>query len=305
MTTIDNHTKTPGWLDYYADPSRPRLALPRGAVDAHCHVFGPGNAFPYSPQRKYTPCDASKEALFALHEHLGFQRSVIVQASCHGTDNRALVDALLAAGDRARGIAVVAPDVSDAELHALNDAGVRGVRFNFLKRLANPTPYDLLLRLTERVAKLGWHVVVYFEGGDLPQLEEFITKLPTVVVVDHMGRPDVDQPVDGPEFGRFLRVLQNHDNIWVKVSGPERLTKSQSWALPGTEHPYPDVIPFARRLVETVPDRVLWGTDWPHPNLKSHIPDDGRLVDFIAEMATTEEARQKLLVDNPLRLYWK
>ena len=297
-------TKTPGWLDWYAGPSKPQFRLPAGSVDAHCHVFGPGEQFPFAPERKYTPCDASKDQLFALRDHLGFDKNVIVQATCHGTDNRALVDALRASGDRARGVATVDRDVTDAELRALHQAGVRGARFNFIKRLVDFTPRDVLTDIAHRIAPLGWHVVVYFEAADLPELWDFFTTLPTTVVVDHMGRPDVTKPVDGVEFERFVRLMREHPNVWSKVSCPERLSVTGPPALDGERRPYRDVIPFARRLVETFPDRVLWGTDWPHPNLKGHVPDDGLLVDSIPLIAPTAELQQQLLVDNPTRLYW-
>lgn len=295
---------TPGWLPFHPSPSKPRFVPPPGAVDAHCHVFGPGDRFPYAPERKYTPCDASKEQLFALRDHLGFARNVIVQATCHGSDNRALVDALEASGGRARGVATVARDVTDAELRTLHEAGVRGTRFNFVRRLVDFTPREVLMDIAARVAPLGWHVVVYFEARDLPELWEFFTTLPATVVVDHMGRPDVSQPVDGPEFERFVRLMREHGHIWSKVSCPERLSVSGPPAIEGERHPYRDVVPFARRLVETFPDRVLWGTDWPHPNLKDHMPDDGLLVDFIPDIARTPEEQRRLLVDNPMRLYW-
>ncbi len=287
----------PDYLPFHPNPSRPRFVPPAGAVDAHCHVFGPAERFPYAPTRKYTPCDAPKERLFALRDFLGFARNVIVQATCHGTDNRALVDALRSSGGKARGVACVGRDVTDAELGELQAAGVRGVRFNFVKRLVDFTPRQVLTEIAERIAPLGWHVVVYFEAIDLPDLWEFFTLLPTTVVVDHLGRPDVGKPVDGPEFELFVRLLREHANIWSKVSCPERL----SFCGPPN---YDDVVPFARRLVETFPDRVLWGTDWPHPNMKSHMPDDGKLVDFIPRIATTPELQRALLVENPLRLYW-
>ncbi|MEW6465861.1 MAG: amidohydrolase family protein [Pseudomonadota bacterium] len=306
--TTGGFTKTEGWLDWFEAPSRPRFVLPAGAVDAHCHVFGPGAEFPYAPERKYTPCDAGKAELFALRDHLGFARNVIVQATCHGADNRALVDACVSSGGRARGVATVRRSVTEAELLALHAAGVRGVRFNFVKRLVDFTPRDELMEIAARIAPLGWHVVVYFEAQDLPELWDFFTALPTTVVVDHMGRPDVSQPVDGPQFGLFLRLLREHPTIWSKVSCPERLSVSGPPALSGRlaagEVPYADVVPFARRIVEEFPDRVLWGTDWPHPNLKHHMPDDGLLVDFIPHIAPTPQLQRKLLVDNPMRLYW-
>lgn len=219
--TTGGFTKTAGWLDWYNGPTKPTLTLPAGAVDAHCHVFGPGDSFPYAEKRKYTPCDASKDQLFALRDHLGFARNVIVQATCHGADNSAMVDAL-----------------------------------------------------------------------------------PTTVVVDHMGRPDVTQPVDGPEFALFERFMREHPNVWSKVTCPERLSVAGPKALNGASPTYLDVVPFAQRLIAQFPDRVLWGTDWPHPNLKDHMPDDGLLVEFIAQIAPDEATRQKLLVDNPMKLYW-
>jgi 2-pyrone-4,6-dicarboxylate lactonase len=305
---MSQFNKTPGWLDWYTGPSKPRFKLPAGAVDAHCHVFGPGNVFPYAPERKYTPCDASKEQLFALRDHLGFYKNVIVQATCHGSDNRALVDALKASNGKAKGVATVNRKVTDAELQEMHAAGVRGTRFNFVKRLADFTPREVLLEIANRIAPLGWHVVIYFEAVDLPELYDFFTALPTTVVVDHMGRPDVTKSVDGPEFEMFVKMMREHSNIWSKVSCPERLSVSGPKALNGEPNlengAYADVVPFAKRLVEEFPDRVLWGTDWPHPNLKDHMPDDGLLVDFIPQIATTPELQQKLLVDNPNRLYW-
>ena len=297
-------SKTAGWLDWYAGPSKPRFRLPPGSVDAHCHVFGPGRQFPFAPERKYTPCDASKEQLFALRDHLGFDRNVIVQATCHGADNSALLDALAYSDNRARGVATVKRGVTDQQLREMNAAGVRGVRFNFVKRLVDFTPRDELMEIATRIAPLGWHVVLYFEAVDLPQLWDFFTALPTTVVVDHMGRPDVGLPVDGPQFELFIQFMREYPNVWSKVSCPERLSASGPPALNGERHAYRDVVPFARRIVDTFPDRVLWGTDWPHPNLKDHMPDDGLLVDFIPHIATTAELQRKLLVDNPKCLYW-
>jgi 2-pyrone-4,6-dicarboxylate lactonase len=275
----------------------PHFSPPPGSVDAHCHVFGPAGRFAYAPERKYTPVDAPKEKLFALRDFLGFDKNVIVQASCHGTDNSALLDALIHSAGKARGVAVVGEDVSDATLKAMNDAGVRGVRFNFVKRLVDFTPRDVLERIAARIAPLGWHIVVYFEMPDLPELENFFTSLPATIVVDHMGRPDVKKGVEHPEFRRYLRLLDEHGNIWSKVSCPERLTVAGA--------PYDDVVPFARTLVERYPDRVLWGTDWPHPNMPVEAPDDGVLVDVIPKIAVSHELQRKLLVDNPMRLYWR
>ncbi|MFI9629706.1 amidohydrolase family protein [Streptomyces sp. NPDC052042] len=285
------------WLPYHRNPSTPAFRPPPGSVDAHCHVFGPGDRFPYAPERKYTPVDAGRDALFRLRDFLGFDKNVIVQATCHGADNSALMDALHAADGRARGVATVRADITDDELERLHEAGVRAVRFNFVRRLVDPKPDQYYRAVVERIARLGWHVVVYFEMADLAERWDFLTSLPTVVVVDHMGRPDVTQPVDGPGFERFMTLLRDHPQFWAKVSCPDRLTASGP---PG----YDDVVPFARALVDAFPDRVLWGTDWPHPNLKSHMPDDGSLVDFVPRIATDEEKQHRLLVSNPTRLYW-
>ena len=285
-----------GWRSTRRRASR-NSAAARAPWTRTATYSGPATRFPYAPERKYTPCDAGKEQLWALRDFLGFERNVIVQATCHGADNRALLDALEDAGDRARGVATVKADVTDEELHALHAAGVRGVRFNFVKRLVDALPFDALMSIAERIEALGWHIVIYFEAAELASLYDFFTSLPTTVVVDHMGRPDVTKPLDGPEFERFVQLLGENPNFWSKVSCPERLSQSGP---PG----YDDVVPFARRIVETFPDRVLWGTDWPHPNLKSHMPDDGRLVDYIPRIAATPELQRKLLVANPMRLYW-
>jgi 2-pyrone-4,6-dicarboxylate lactonase len=255
---------------FHPHPSKPAFVAPPGSVDAHCHIFGPGDEFPYAPQRKYTPGDAGKADLYRLRDFLGLSRNVIVQASCHGTDNTATIDGIAHANGKARGVAVVDLDISLAELQAMDAAGIRGVRFAFLKRLVDPTPPEKRQRVIE--------------------------SLPTTVVIDHMGRPDAKLGTDAPQWKRFLTMLDEHPNMWVKVTGPERIST--------VGPPYDDVVPFGRALVERYPDRVLWGTDWPHPNMETHMPDDGKLVDFIPRVAVTPELQQKLLVDNPMRLYW-
>lgn len=284
------------WIPFHPNPSKPAFKLPAGAVDSHCHVFGPADQFPFAPTRKYTPCDASKAQLFALRDFLGFSRNVIVQATCHGTDNAAMVDAVRVSNGLARGIASIKAEISDQELADMDTAGVRGVRFNFVKRLVDATPRETFIAIAERIAKLGWHIVVYFEAADLEDLAPFLAELPTTIVVDHMGRPDVSKDPDGPEFDAFIRLMVENDHIWSKVTCPERLTVAGP--------PYDDVVPFAKRIVETFPDRVISGSDWPHPNMKSHMPDDGQLIDFIPRIATTADLQQRLLVANPMRLYW-
>jgi 2-pyrone-4,6-dicarboxylate lactonase len=286
----------PDYLPFHSEPTKPTFAVPPGAVDAHCHVFGPNNKFPYSLKRKYTPCDAPKETLFALRDYLGFSKNVIVQASCHGTDNSALVDALKSAGDLARGVAVISEDITADELADLDAAGVRAVRFNFVKRLVDTTPKQVFRNIADKIKPFGWHIVVYFEAPDMDDIVPFLIELDATIVIDHMGRPEVAEGVEGKSFQKFIQMMENNPNFWTKVSCPERLTL--------TPPDYSDVVPFARTLLEMFPKRVLWGTDWPHPNMKSHTPDDGKLVDVIPKIAPTKALQQMLLIDNPNRLYW-
>jgi 2-pyrone-4,6-dicarboxylate lactonase len=289
-------TKDADWLDWHPNPSKPKFVVPAGAVDAHCHVFGPGGRFPFAPERKYTPCDASREQLFALRDFLGFDKNIVVQATCHGADNSALLDVLEHSNDRARGVVTVKSDVSMQELERMHQMGVRGVRFNYVKRLVDPKPDDYYRGIIEKIKPLGWHVVLYFEPADLAEKWEFFTSLGVPVVVDHMGRPDVTKTIDDPQFELFLKFAREHD-VWTKVSCPDRLTVTGSPL-------YTDVVPFAKTVVEQFPDRVLWGTDWPHPNMKKEMPDDGILVDYVPSIAATAELQRKLLVTNPNRLYW-
>ena len=290
-------TKDADWLDWHPNPTEPTFVVPAGAVDAHCHVFGPGDTFPFAPERKYTPCDASWEQLFALRDFLGFDKNVVVQATCHGSDNSALLDVLERANDRARGVVTVKADITHEELARMNELGVRGVRFNYVKRLVDPKPDDYYRQIIEKIKPFGWHVVLYFEPSDLQEKFDFFTSLGVPVVIDHMGRPDVTKPVDNAEFDLFLRFMRENTNVWSKVSCPDRLSVSGSPL-------YADVVPFAKTIVEEFPDRVLWGTDWPHPNMKKEMPDDGILVDYVPSIATTATLQQKLLVTNPTNLYW-
>ena len=289
--------KDADWLDWQPNPSKPKFILPAGAVDAHCHVFGPGENFPFAPERKYTPCDASREQLFALRDFLGLSKNVVVQATCHGSDNSALLDVLENSNDMARGVVTVKADITQEELVRMHKLGVRGVRFNYVKRLVDPKPDDYYRGIIEKIKPLGWHVVLYFEPADLKEKWAFFTSLGVTVVVDHMGRPDVTKPIENEDFSLFLRFMREND-VWAKVSCPDRLTVSGSPA-------YADVVPFARAIVEEFPDRVLWGTDWPHPNMKKEMPDDGILVDYVPSIAVTAELQQKLLVTNPNNLYWR
>ncbi|MEM6988562.1 MAG: amidohydrolase family protein [Pseudomonadota bacterium] len=287
---------SPGYLPWHASPKRPDTQLPAGACDAHCHVFGPANTFPFAPTSTYEPVDASAADLFALHKHLGIDRSVIVQASCHGTDNAAMADALARGGDNYRGVAVVADRVSEHELQALHDVGVRGVRFNFVKRLGGGKPLDYYRPIIDKIKALNWSVVVYLEAPDLPELAPFFLSMPVPVVIDHMGRVPVEEGTTSESY-KLLAWILEHDKFWVKISCPERLSKLGP--------PYTDVDAVARGLLDHCPDRILWGTDWPHPNMKSHMPDDGLLVDRLVSVCQGDAALLKrVLVDNPTRLYW-
>jgi 2-pyrone-4,6-dicarboxylate lactonase len=276
-----------------AEKRKPTLNLPPLSCDAHCHVFGPAARFPFAANRTYTPEDAPKEALAALHRRLGIERVVIVQASCHGTDNSAMLDAIATSGGKYRGVALVDASFDEAELERLHAGGVRGVRFNFSPRLGGPPKPDVFRQVLARIAPLGWHVVLHLDGADLPERAELIRSIPLPIVIDHMGRIMTAGGLEQPAF-RILLELARRETCWVKVCGSERNSSAGS--------PYHDAVPFAAALVKTAPDRVLWGTDWPHPNL-THPPDEADLVDLVPLFAPDESTRHKLLVDNPARLY--
>jgi len=284
-------------ISWHGNPSKPAYTPPAGAVDAHCHVFGPMAEFPFSAKAKYLPGDAGPDMLFALRDRLGFSRNVIVQASCHGTDNAATLNGIAKANGKARGVAVVDPAISDAELEKLHEGGIRGVRFNFLKRLVDDAPKDKFIEVAKRIQQLGWHVVIYFEADILEELRPFLDAIPTLIVVDHMGRPDVTQGPDGADMKAFRALLDSREDIWTKVTCPDRLEEPKG-------PPWDDFARAVAPLVADYSDRVLWGTDWPHPNMQKAIPDDGALVDMIPRIAPTAELQQKLLVTNPMRLYW-
>jgi 2-pyrone-4,6-dicarboxylate lactonase len=283
-------------VSWHRNPSKPRYTPPPGAVDAHCHVFGPMAEFPFSPKAKYLPEDAGPEKLFALRDHLGFAKNVIVQASCHGTDNSATLNAIAKSDGKARGVAVVDPAISDDELAKLHEGGMRGIRFNFLKRLVDNAPKDKFLEVSRRLPE-GWHVVIYFEADILEELRPFIDAIPVPLVIDHMGRPDVTQGPDGPDMCAFRRLLNSRPDIHFKPTCPDRLDPAGD--------PWNAFAEAVRPLVEDYPDRCIWGTDWPHPNQQDVLPDDGHLVDMIPRIAPTAELQRKLLVVNPERLYWE
>ena len=282
-------------VSWHPSPSKPRYVPPAGAVDAHCHVFGPMASFPFSAKAKYLPEDAGPEMLFALRDRLGFAKNVIVQASCHGTDNSATLDAIARSNGKARGVAVVDPAISEDELERLHAGGMRGIRFNFLKRLVDDAPKDRFLEVSQRLPA-GWHVVIYFEADILEELRPFMDAIPVPLVIDHMGRPDVTQGPDGPDMRAFRALLDSRPDIHFKPTCPDRLDP--------TGDPWNAFAEAVRPLVEDYPDRCIWGTDWPHPNMQDNVPDDGHLVDMIPRIAPTEALQKKLLVDNPNALYW-
>jgi 2-pyrone-4,6-dicarboxylate lactonase len=251
--------------------------------------------FPFSAKAKYVPADAGPDMLFAMRDHLGFDRNVIVQASCHGTDNTATLNAIARSNGKARGVAVVDPAISEAELAALHEGGMRGIRFNFLKRLVDDAPKDKFLEVARRLP-LGWHVVIYFEADILEELRPFMDAIPVPLVIDHMGRPDVRQGPNGPDMRAFCALLNSRDDIWFKATCPDRLDP--------TGDPWDMFANFVAPLVADYPRRCLWGTDWPHPNMQDSIPDDGHLVDMIPRITPDEAAQQLMLVTNPMQLYW-
>lgn len=279
---------------WHPAPSPPDLRLPAGAVDTHCHVFGPRAVFPFDPASRYIPGDAPKERLFALHDMLGIARRVIVQAGVHGHDNSVVADAIAARPETTRGIALAPPDIDSAAIARLAAQGFFGLRFNYMAHLPPGASPDALRALAPRLAEAGWHLVIHTEPGRLADLAPLLAALPVPVVIDHMARIRVADAASNAAFGELLRLMEQ-PHLWVKVSGCERAS-SRPW-------PHPDATPFASRLVEAFPDRVLWGTDWPHPNFGGLAPDDGLLVDLLARIAPDASALQRLLVDNPARLY--
>ncbi|MFC6337571.1 amidohydrolase family protein [Pseudomonas sp. CCM 7891] len=277
-----------------SNPAKPKQPLPVGAWDAHCHVFGPAADFPYAEDRSYTPPDAPFETLRALHAHLGFTRGVIVQASCHGSDNRAMLDAIARSEGRYRGVAIVDGSETDEHLAQMDAGGVRGVRFNFVAHLGGAPDLEVFDSTVDRLADLGWHVVLHLDAQDIVTYADRLARIPVPFIIDHMGRVKAQ---DGLEQQSFLALQQLMENplAWVKVCGAERVSAGR--------RPFDDAIPFAAKLIELAPDRVLWGTDWPHPNISQEMPNDGELVDLMFSFCSDPVLRQKLLVDNPLKLY--
>lgn len=277
-----------------ANPVKPQHPLPPGACDAHCHVFGPAPRFSYAADRSYTPPDAPFEHLEQLHDFLGLSRGVIVQASCHGTDNSAMIDAIERGDGRYRGVAIVDGSVTDEQLADLNAKGVRGVRFNFVAHLGGAPDLDVFDRVLARIEELKWHVVLHLDAQDIVAYSDRISKIRVPFIIDHMGRVRADAGLNQQPFRQLLELMRN-PLAWVKVCGSERVSTGR--------RPFDDAIPFARMLIEATPDRVLWGTDWPHPNISKDMPNDGELVDLLFRFCDDAGLRKKLLVDNPARLY--
>lgn len=278
------------------DPNtrRPDFIVPPGTIDSHTHIFGPQALFPYSPKRPYTPPEAPLVAFATLHGKLGIERAVIVNATVHGTDASPVLDAIARSGGRYKGIVNINDSFDAKALAKLNDHGIRGCRFTFISYLGGPPDMGVFERAIPKIAPLGWHVDLYLEAKMIPQMAPRLKKLPVPYVIDHMGLPKAADGLDQPNFQALLKLLREDDKAWVKVMGLERATASGP--------PFHDAIPFAKALIETAPDRVIWGSDWPHPNVK-FMPNDGDLVDLIPQYCPDPAARQKLLVDNPKRLF--
>lgn len=277
------------------NPVKPKYTPPPGACDGHCHVFGPAKRFPFAKKRSYEPPDSPKEKLAALHAHLGLSRAVLVQASCHGTDNSAMLDAIQSSKGAWRGVAMAETSVKQSELQRLHAGGVRGLRFNFVKHLGGMPKLEAVESIAARIAPMGWHLQFHLDADNITELRDFLRKLKIPFIIDHMGRVPVQGGLGQPAFRQLLELMKDNPNTWVKVSGSERISAAGK--------PFTDAIPFARALAAAAPDRVMWGTDFPHPNVK-WMPNDGELVDLFAATFEDETLRKKILVDNPTTLYW-
>src|SRR6202790_2402766 len=276
------------------DTKTPKFKLPSLACDAHCHIFGPGAKYPYAADRPYTPPDAPLEAFRALHAKLGIGRAVIVNASVHGIDNRVARDAIAASHGAYRAVANINDAITERELRELHDGGFRGCRFNFVRHLGGVPDMRVFDRVVRMIAALGWHVDLHFDAVDLPEYAQMLARLPVRYTIDHMARVKAADGLDQLSFRTLIDLMKRDEKCWVKVCGCERVSSAGP--------PFVDAVPFARGIVETAPDRVIWGTDWPHPNVKA-MPNDGDLVDLIPLFAPEPELQQKILVTNPARLF--
>jgi 2-pyrone-4,6-dicarboxylate lactonase len=279
------------------DPVKPSIELPPGACDAHCHVFGPAAKFPYAADRSYTPPDAPVEHLRRLHARLGISRAVIVHASCHGSEMDVTLDAIASSGGLYRGVAVVEDAVTDRELARLHDGGIRGIRFNFVKHLGGVPDLGVFYRLLARIKPLGWHIVLHFDAGDLIEQQELLTRIDVPFIIDHMGRVRAADGLGQKPFQSLLALYRQNPRAWIKISGAERVSVGK--------RPFRDAVPFAQALIDVDPERLLWGTDWPHPNITKDMPNDGELVELLGEICPDATLRARILVDNPTRLYWR
>jgi 2-pyrone-4,6-dicarboxylate lactonase len=279
-----------------SDPVSPTLALPPGACDAHCHVFGPASKFPYAADRSYTPPDAPVENLRRLHAKLGVSRAVIVHASCHGTEMEVTLDAIASSEGRYRGVACVEDRVTDSELERLHAGGIRGIRFNFVKHLGGVPDLGVFYRLLTRIKPLGWHVVLHFDAEDIVNQGELLSRIDVPFIIDHMGRVKAADGLQQSPFQSLLALYRNNPLAWIKVCGAERVSSGK--------RPFLDAVPFAQALIEADPGRILWGTDWPHPNITKDMPNDGELVNLFAKICPDPALQRRILVDNPTRMYW-
>lgn len=284
----------PGGPPPKAAPRRPALALPAGACDGHCHIFGPFDRFPLPPDRSFTPHEAPEAALRSLHGQIGIDRAVIVQSQGQGLDRRPLLEALGTGAGRYRGVALIGPGTEPEEVALLAAAGVCGARFHFMPHLGAAPSAEAIRAVVDLVRPHGWHVALHMAGSGVADHEAFIRTIEAPVVIDHMGRPDPAEGADGPVPAALRRLLDT-GRVWVKISGAERLSR--------TGAPFRDAVPLAATLARHAPDRVLWGSDWPHVNLHGPMPDDGDLVDWIAEAVPTEAGRRLLLVENPIAFF--
>jgi 2-pyrone-4,6-dicarboxylate lactonase len=277
-------------------PVKPGTELPPGACDAHCHVFGPAMKFPFAPDRSYTPPDAPVESLRKLHAHLGISRAVVVHASCHGSDMAVTLDAIASSGGLYRGVAVVEDAVTDRELEHLHAGGIRGIRFNFVRHLGGVPDMNVFHRLVARIKPMGWHIVLHFDAGDLIEQRALLERIDVPFIIDHMGRVKAADGLEQKPFRALTDLFRDNPLAWIKISGAERVSAGK--------RPFRDAVPFAQSLIAIDAGRLLWGTDWPHPNISRDMPNDGELVELLADMCPDVVLRKRILVDNPTRMYW-
>ena len=267
--------------------------MPAGATDTHSHVIGVPPAYPFVPERSYTPPEAPLAAYRAMHAALGIERAVIVTPSVHGTDNRITLEAIAGYGPGARGVAVVAPEISDADLAGLHDGGIRGLRLNVL--FGGGVGLAAFQSLAPRIAPMGWHVQLLIDvSRDLAEMADLIRSAEVPVVIDHMGHMPAGQALRDPGFQLMLDLVRE-GHVWVKLSGCDRISD---------RHPnYDDAVPVAQALIAAGPGRMVWGTDWPHVAKRADMPDTGVLLNRLAVYAPDPALRRAILVDNPARLY--